>query len=252
MLASERFMYILQQLQQDGVVTLKGICEQLDASESTIRRDFEELEKQNKLKRVHGGATKLSLGTLTDSKEFSMQQKALMNVEAKKQLCQYCATLVKDGDCIFVDGGTTLMFMSDYLEGKRVKIVTHNNLVTTKIGSSLSLIRIGGNFLPNYDMNVGSIAMQTLAMFNFDYAFIGCAGIDVEEGVAYTAEMDSAQIKQEAMKHALKSYLLIDATKVETRGFYRFCDINKFDGVIMDAYDPYKEVPKYITLVSER
>lgn len=249
MLASKRLMYILDQLEKDGVVTLKAICLQLNASESTIRRDFEELEKQNKLKRVHGGAVKVSLGTtLSDRKELSMQQKSEMHVEAKKKICKRCAELVEDGDCIFIDGGTTLMFLPQYLEGKRVKIVTHNNFVVIQEGSVMELIRVGGEFLPNYNMNVGSIAMDTLSLFNFDYAFIGCAGIDVNENIAYTAEMESAQIKTMAMKQSLKSYLLIDETKLDTRGFYKFCKIDEFDGVFMDAYNLNRKKPNYITI----
>lgn len=236
MLASERFIYILDQLEQSGVITLKAICQQLNASESTIRRDFEELEKQNKLKRVHGGATKVSLGTLTDDKELTMQQKSGINIDAKKKICRYSASLVQDGDCIFIDGGTTLMFLTDYLEGKRVKIVTHNNFVKIKEGSTLELIRVGGNYMPRYNMNIGSIALQTVEMFNFDYAFIGCAGVDIVEGIAYTAEMGSAQIKSAAMKQSLKKYLLIDSAKMDTRGFYKFSTIKEFDGVVMDAF----------------
>ncbi|MDF9823829.1 DeoR family fructose operon transcriptional repressor [Breznakia sp. PF5-3] len=250
MLASERFIFILDQLDREGVVTLKTVCEQLNASESTIRRDFEELEKQNKLKRVHGGAVKVSLGTtLTDSKEMSMQQKSQINIEGKQKICRYCAQMVQDGECIFIDGGTTLMYLIDYLEGKRVKIVTNNHFVVTKQGSTIELINIGGHYLPNLHMTVGSIALQTLEMFNFDYAFIGCAGIDISENIAYTAEMDSAQIKKAAMNQALKSYLLVDSTKMDLRGFYKFSDIKRFDSVIMDDYDSNRKKPTYITVV---
>jgi len=248
MLASERFIHILEELEHNGVITLQTICKQLNASESTIRRDFEELEKQKKLKRVHGGATKINLGTLTSDKELTMQQKSSLNVEAKKKLCQYCATLVQDGDCIFIDGGTTFMFLVDLLEGKRVKVVTHNNFVKIKEGSTLELIRVGGNYIPSYNMNIGSIALQTVEMFNYDYAFIGCAGIDVVEDKAYTAEMGSAQIKSAAMKCSLKNYLLVDATKMDTRGFYKFKAIKEFDGLIMDSFDSKHKKPKNLII----
>lgn len=249
MLASERFLYILEALEKDGVITLKAACNQLQASESTVRRDFEELEKQNKLKRVHGGVVKVSLGTtLTVQKELTMIQKQTLHVDAKKSICKKCAEFVEDGDCIFIDGGTTHVYLPQYLEGKRVKIVTHNNFVTIPVNSTLELIRVGGDYISSYNMNVGTIAADTLRLFNFDYAFIGCAGIDVHENIAYTAEMASAQIKTIAMEQSLKSYLLVDLSKLDTRGFYKFCKIDAFDGVMMDQFPANRKKPKNIII----
>ena len=119
MLSSERKVYILNELEKHGTLKLKEVCEVLQASESTIRRDFEELESQNKLKRVFGGVVKINFDSvLNQARELSMDKKATMAVDAKMKLCKKCSEFVEDGECIFIDGGTTFMHMLPYLEGK--------------------------------------------------------------------------------------------------------------------------------------
>lgn len=249
MLGSERKIYILKQLEANGTVHLQEICEKLKTSESTIRRDFEELEEQRKLKRVHGGAIKIQLNSiLNETKELSMNEKLNINVEMKKALCAYCANLVKDGDCIFVDGGTTFAFLTSYLEGKKIKIVTHSDFVRSKKDSSISVYVIGGVNVPSYEMNVGPITLQMLKKFNFDIAFIGCAGVLCEEKAAYTAELGSAQVKEYAMSQAIKSYLVVDSTKMDTKGFYKFADTDIFEEVVTNELDR-KKIPANFKIV---
>ena len=86
MLASERLMYIKQQLDRRKVLNLRDITSELNVSESTIRRDFEELEKQGVLKRVHGGVIKAKMESiLSDTMELTMDEKAILNMETKKK-----------------------------------------------------------------------------------------------------------------------------------------------------------------------
>ncbi len=236
MLASKRWFYILQKLEEADSVTMKQICQDLNVSESTVRRDLEELEQQNKLKRVHGGAIRVSMNNiLNDSTELTMIEKIELNSDCKRSLAKCCASLVQDGDCIFVDGGTTFHAIVSYLEGKRIKVVTHSDLVRTKPTSTLELFVIGGRYLQNYQMNVGPLALETLSKFSFDKVFIGCAGIDEEMNRVFTAEMDSAQIKQLAMSKSNVSYLVVDKSKINTTGFYNFAITDDFTKVISDV-----------------
>ncbi len=235
MLASERMLFILQEINKNGSVKLKLICKQLNTSESTVRRDLEELEKQNKLRRVHGGAIKVSLSSiLTDNKELTMNEKKDLQKEAKTSLCAACAKIVEDGDCIFVDGGTTFMNMAAYLEGKKVKIITHSDLVRSA-NDAIEVVVIGGRNINVYQMNVGPMAVEQLSKFNFDKVFIGCAGVDVSSKEAFTAEMDSAQIKEVAISKSIDTYLVIDNTKLDTKGFYNFACTDDFTYVLTNA-----------------
>lgn len=235
MLSSERKVYILNELEKNGTVKLKDVCEALSASESTVRRDFEELEKQNKLKRVFGGAVRINYGSvLSQSNELTMDKKVSISVEAKHKLCKKCSEFVEDGECIFIDGGTTFMHMLPYLEGKHVRVVTHSDFIRLHKDSTIDLIVVGGRYLPGYQMNVGLITLDILSRFNFDRAFIGCAALGGGEREAYTAEMDTAQVKITAMQQSNHTYLVADESKLDRKGFYSFAKIEDFDYIIMD------------------
>ena len=236
MLAQQRTEYILQQLRIHGCVNVRELANALDVTEVTIRRDLEELEKQGYLQRVHGGATSLAKkDILSKSDESNMEDRLQVNFDKKEMLCRRAASYIKDGDCIFLDGGTTIYPILPYLQNKKIKIVTHSTLITKNFDSEVAeLFSIGGKIIPEYQMAVGPIAIDTIKRFNFDYAFIGCAGIDLENKTVYTAEMDTMLIKELAMKQSLHKFLLVDASKKNIKGFCSFTSSDEFDKVFCD------------------
>lgn len=246
MLATQRMVFILKEINRNGSVKLKEICKALDTSESTIRRDLEELEKQNKLRRVHGGAIKESLNSiLNESKELPMLVKKDLQKEVKTALCAKCASIIEDGDCIFIDGGTTFMNLLPHLEGKKVKVITHSDCVRSN-SDSIEVIVLGGRNLNDHQMNVGPLTLQQLSKFSFDKAFIGCAGVDVTNKDAFTAEMDSAQVKEIAIAQSILTYLVVDNTKLGRKGFYRFACTDDFTEVFINKTEEEREVwPNY-------
>ena len=107
MLKTERKQLILEELNQQHVVSLEKLVSLLETSESTVRRDLDELEAENKLRRVHGGAE------LPHSlqEEETIQEKSVKNLQEKKLLAQKAASLIKEKDVIFIDAGTTTAFL---------------------------------------------------------------------------------------------------------------------------------------------
>lgn len=235
MISSERQIYILKKLEEKGVVYLKETSEELGASICTIRRDFEKLEKENKCKRVHGGAVfTRKYNRLHDSCDIHMNSRMDMTPETKRLLCKKCATLIEENDCVFIDGGTTFMYMCEYLEGKKVTIVTHSDFIRASDDSSYSVFVLGGENSPFYRMNLGPMTLKVLSSFHFDKAFIGCAGMSVEDLNLYTAEVGTAQIKEMAIKNANRKYMVMDHTKIGIYGFYNFCNLNEMEALITD------------------
>ena len=164
------------------------------------------------------------------------------NYEKKDEVCKKVASFIKNGDCIFLDGGTTVAPIVKYLKGKNVKIVTNSMLVVKAFNDSDSeLFVIGGKYIKEYDMSVGSIALNNLSNFNFDYAILGCAGLDIERQVVYTTEMETMLIKEKAMGLAVKKYLLLDDSKLSIRGFYTFVNTFDFDAIICNNSENVKE-----------
>lgn len=235
MLASERQIIILKKLEKSGVVYLKQLSEELHASICTIRRDFEKLEKENKCRRVHGGAVRVKFNNrLYESTDIHMDNRMDMVPEIKRRLCRKSAELVEENDCIFIDGGTTFMYMCEYLEGKSVTIVTHSDLIRAKDDSTLSIFVIGGENSSFYKMNLGPLAIKGLHSFNFDKAFIGCAGMSIENLNVFTSEVGTAQIKEEAIKKSQEVYLVMDSSKLNIYGFYSFAGLDSFNGLITE------------------
>ncbi len=250
MLVSARLMLIKQELQKKSVLTLREMTALLDVSESTVRRDFDELEKAGELIRVYGGAMKPKDSiTLSETIEPTMNEKEVYNIDSKKLLCTEAAKLIQDGDCVFIDGGTTFKFLFQLLSQKRVKIVTHSLLYLRDLkDAQAEIIVIGGCYNVKYGMNVGQITSDLLSQFNFDYAFIGCVGMDIQTRVIFTADIETASIKQIAIKHANRKLLLADSTKMNTKGFYTFGRLSTFDAVFTDAYPEGVDCPDNVII----
>lgn len=251
MIASQRSMYIMEQLAQKSVIDLKEIAKALNASESTIRRDIERLERQGKLKRVLGGAE------LTDTQdtsivEWTMRQKHNLNAEAKRLVAARAAEFVKDGECVFIDGGTSLAPLIRLLSKRQVRIVTNNHLILREIiNPEATIITIGGIYLPHFHMTVGALAEGMLSNFHFDHVFIGCSGVDIEKGMSYTSEIDTINIKRIAAEYAERKYLLIDASKLHFKAFCKCIPLDEFDLVLCNAIDEKVRLPENFLIVNE-
>lgn len=233
MLAQERFENIANIVNEKGFVSTHELSIAMDVTETTIRRDCEELEKQGLLIRVHGGAKSVRPKAVLSTKDEKRMSERNEYGKEKDLVCQRAASLVKDGDCIFIDGGTSVVPMLKYIKDKKIKIVTHSELVVQKFsGADAELIVLGGNYIPDYRMSIGPITIQDLDRFNFDLAFFSCAGLDVERKYVYTAEMNTMAIKQKAMQLSAQNYLLIDSSKIGVKGFCSFLPIEDFDAII--------------------
>lgn len=243
MLASERFAKIVEMTNRKGFITTKELAMTLDVTETTIRRDCEELEQQGLLIRVHGGAKSIKQNLILSNKdEKMMSERGHIHHHEKEIVCQKAASFIKDGDCIFLDGGTSIVPILPYLKGKKIKIVTHSHLIVAGFDDDeAELFSIGGKYIPEYNMSVGPITLSDLEKFNFDYAFLSCAGIDLQRELVYTAEMDTMAVKQKAMSLAVKNYLLIDSSKFSVKGFCSFISSRDFDAIICNKDDSINE-----------
>lgn len=255
MIASQRSIYIMEQLKKKSVIDLKEIAKAVNASESTIRRDIERLEKQGKLKRVLGGAELANLPAPdTDVAELTMamRQKSNMHMEEKLLVARRAVEFVKDGDCVFLDGGTSGACLMESLAQKRICLVTNNQLALQRaVNPVATIVSIGGIYLPHFNMTVGALAEGLLGNFHFNHAFITCSSVNLAEGMCYTSELDTIGIKRLATQYADNSYLLIDSSKLSFRAFCKCMPLDSFDRVLCDAVDPDVELPENFMIVND-
>ena len=116
MLSESRKLQILNLVNERSSVTLGELKEILNASESTIRRDITELDREGKLIKVFGGA--IAVSETRSYEEKTVQQKSAINMDAKRKIGEYAASLIKPGDYVYVDSGTTTGMICEYLKEK--------------------------------------------------------------------------------------------------------------------------------------
>lgn len=249
MLASERFIYIIQRLEKHPTVTIRQLSKELEVSEATVRRDLNELESQGRLKRQHGGAILSSVfSSLSQSNNLSVNQRSQINVDGKRLVCEMAATLINDGDCIFIDGGSTPVHLIDYIKHKRIHIVTPSITIMKKISKMEATVEfIGGTYNPYYELVCGSKTAEDASKFRYDLAIIGAAGIDAFSGECYTSTVETVAYKQIACKNADKSILLADHSKFTQRGFCYFSNTLEYDFVYTDEKPIEHEITNLVS-----
>lgn len=213
MLQEERYEKILEKLAEKGVVKSMELSEMLNVSESTIRRDINELRDMGKLKKVFGGAVPVKKNIHTEEEDIT--SKAAVHVAEKDAIGKYAAGLIKDNDLVFIDAGTTTERMLDHLDN-RTAIYMTNGITHAKIlaqrGFKVNVI--GGTVKAATLAIVGITAVKAIENFNFTKCFIGANGIDLEKGIT-TPDPDEAMIKNEVIKHSSEAYILADSSKFD-------------------------------------
>ena len=156
MLKKERLVKIAHKVNQNGIITIQEIMDELGVSDMTARRDLDELEKSGKLLRVHGGAQSLSFSM---DHELSHIEKSSVQIEEKKRIAHKAATLISEGESIFLGPGTTIQFLAEQLTGRNIRVIT-NSLAVFNIlvnHAPTEVILTGGDYRDNTNTFVGPI-----------------------------------------------------------------------------------------------
>lgn len=222
MLKSKRKQLILEKVMKDKFVSLEYLVKALDTSESTVRRDLDELESERKLRRVHGGAE--SLHFLQE--EESNQEKSIKNIQEKTRIAQKAASLIQEYDVIFIDAGTTNELLVNELHDPSVTVVTNSIHHATKlVERNIPTVIIGGVVKRSTDASIGGVALNQIGQLNFDKAFIGMNGID--DGFFTTPDMEEGAVKRAILENAKRTYVLADASKLGQTSFAKVAPVSR-------------------------
>lgn len=178
-------------------------------------------------------SAKTTIHSIAEEKAMS---KRTEHYQEKDTVCRKASFFVKDGDCVFLDGGTTLVPMVKYLLDKDIEIVTHSMLIAKAFSEKKARLHVlGGDYNQKYDMVMGSVTLTEMKRYNFNCAFIGCLGINLEKEIFYTAEMDPLLIKEAAMERAVSNYLLLDMSKLFISSCCSSVSTSNFDAIICNS-----------------
>ena len=213
MLAEERFSLIMEQLDRKRTVTVQELCEALNTSESTIRRDLTELDRQGKVNKVHGGATLPDSQFLAD--EPTMAAKETLAVAEKQAIARAAAALIRKEDFVFLDAGSTTLELVRALTGDALKAsyltngVAHARLLAQK---GCRVFLPGGMLRPQTEAIIGATALSAIQQYNFTKAFMGANGVALEAGFT-TPDPEEAAVKAAAIHRAREAWFLVDDSK---------------------------------------
>ncbi len=225
----ERERTILKLLSERGSLSVALLSRELGVSEVTVRSDLKELEEKGYLVRSRGGAYPALHQSIVDRQQH--------NIEEKGRIARAAAELVRDGDRIMIEAGTTTALLVRYLIGKRdVQVVTNSTLVFSyaRLNPALQITLTGGEFRRETESMVGPVALRTIAGLNVRLAFVGTDGFSLEKGMT-TQLVDGAEIVKAMSACAEATLLLADSSKWGKSGFVNVLPLAKVDGIITDT-----------------
>lgn len=229
MLAEERFREILKLVEDNKTVTVQELTEIFHTSESTIRRDLTELHKRGSLLKVHGGAAALESGNKTRDEALAIRRER--NIDEKQRIGRYAAGLVGAEDFIYLDAGSSVDLMIDYLaEPEAVYVTNAVGHAKKLLKKGYEVLLIGGKLKGTTEAVVGAEAVESLRRYNFTKGFFGTNGVHHDAGFT-TPDSAEALVKEKAMKQCRKSYILSDSSKIDQISSVTFSDIT--DGIIL-------------------
>jgi len=242
MLKKERQEFILREINLHNRVLTSDLCEVINVSEDTIRRDLSELAESGDIIKVHGGA-------LSKSFHVSFQTNGVYSHDNKKMIAQKAVTLIRDGMFILTTGGTTILELAKALpQHLRATFFTGSLPAAMEYiqHPNIEVIFIGDRISKNSKITVGGDAITKIKQINADICFLGINAIDAEHGLTDN-DWDVVQVKKAMIQSSKKVVALTIAEKINTQQKLKIGDLDVLDIMITESdpgekiFDAYKE-----------
>lgn len=209
-----RKQQIISLLTEGGYTNVTELAARFNVTTETIRRDLNELEQENLVKRIHGGA----IATAKRSPELEYQNRGQYLMQEKKDIARQAADLINDGETVIITSGTTTQAMAEFLlRKKNLTVITNSVLLCAELASGQDIeVYILGGKVRNGNFSVsGPISMENLSVFNPDKTIIGIGGISIEKGLT-DHRMDETLLTRSCLKAAGMTIGLADHSKFGT------------------------------------
>ncbi|GCE13760.1 DeoR/GlpR family DNA-binding transcription regulator [Tengunoibacter tsumagoiensis] len=251
--AAQRAEYILQQLLLHGRVDAEQLSQQLEVNASTIRRDLERMERQNLLRRIHGGALPVDmLAYSAYSYGLTFQENMSRQVEEKTQIARIALQLIQPGDTIALSPGTTTTHLARAIRQSRLQpltVVTNAVNIAMELSGlpGITLTLTGGLLLPDFFALVGPLAEQSLNQVFVAKAFIGVTGLSAEYGLTGPNQLESLSHRL-TMQRAQRTIVLADATKLGSVALHAIAPITTMHILVTDQHATEEQLTPLRTL----
>lgn len=237
----KRQQYILSRLKEKRTVRVEELARELQVSSVTIRRDLQEFEVQGLVSRFHGGAS-LRDGALKDDPSL-VEKGTVLHLAEKSAIARHAASLVEEGDTIFMNSSSTCLMMLEYIKNKHVVVVTNNGkAVMVPRNPGVELILTGGEVYERKISMVGEVASKTLSRMTASKCFIGVGGISAQHGLT-TSTLQETAINELMIKRCSGGcYVLADSSKLGRENNFFSAPIDWVSALITDTAASPSEV----------
>jgi DeoR family fructose operon transcriptional repressor len=231
MLVDERRRSLTQIIAKKGFVSLRELAEELEASESTIRRDLEALDGAGTIRRTHGGA--MMATEVVSIPAFEDRSRACAS--EKRSIGCAAAGLISDGETLLLDGGTTTFELARQIAGRSVQVVTNSLPIANLLAGDrrVDLTLIGGYVYPRTGVTVGQLAVQFLKSLHARRLFLSVAGV-TERGF-YNSNSLLVDIELQMMQVVDEVVVLADHTKFGLQSLAFLGELGRVHRVVSDA-----------------
>ncbi len=217
---------------QGGFVTTKSLCEQLYASESSIRRDLKSLELKGLVRRAYGGAEPIE----SNQNIVTFNHRTRQNESEKREIAKKAINLIHDGDLIFLDQSSTAFFLAAELKKKNLTVITNSiSILTLLSDSNIHSISSGGYLSESNKMClIGGDANETFKNSFANIAFFSARSISTD-GIISDYDREEIIVRNTMLRNAKIKVFLCDSSKYDTVGKYKQCELADIDYMISEG-----------------
>jgi DeoR family myo-inositol catabolism operon transcriptional repressor len=228
---SIRIKQMEQYILEHDLVSMEELRSKFEISMNTVRLDVAQLVSKGVIRKVYGGVCSNQKGNLVP-----FEERQAKNIGGKISVGKAAASLVEDGDIIYIDSGTTTMYMVDYLSGcNSVTVITNNlNAINRAVEiPNINVISLPGTLERKTNSFASADTVRALEKYNIRKAFMASSGI-THSGMVTNASPLEYEIKKAAIAGSEKAYLMIDSSKYGKSGMLTYADISEMNKVIID------------------
>lgn len=234
MLQEERFIKITGHLKEEGSDNYANIAKLLGVSEGTIRKDLNELDKRGLVKLVRGGAA-YAKNNLTRS---DLDKRSMINRDEKKELVQELRRIVKNGQAIAINGGTTSIEAAKFLvkNYSELAVITNNLTVVDilKEKKSFQIVVTGGIYYERENTVIGKQCEDGIGNYNTDIALLSLNSISLEKGVT-DFRIEETGIINAMVRNTQRAVGLADHSKFDRIACMNVCKLDIFSEILTDS-----------------
>jgi DeoR/GlpR family transcriptional regulator of sugar metabolism len=238
MLTAQRKKLILARLARDGQVIARELAEEWQTSEDTIRRDLRELASAGRLQRVHGGALPAAVA------EGNLQVRGAVSVREKALLGRAGAALIRNGQVVILDGGTTAIQIARHLPAElTATLVTHSPNVAVELAAHprIEIVMLGGRLFRHSMVNVGATLMDAAARLRADTYFMGVTGVHPRAGLT-TGDAEEAAVKRALHERAAETIVLASSEKLLAASPFVITQLQDVAAIVVPSGTPARTI----------